>query len=200
MRQVQHEVVHLALHSADHRHRLPEITLGMARRVGQRHEHLLRPPSLLPDVVLDYGVLTGKPVLVPQSLKDALGRVALLFGNFPIAFQYRVNHAGEGLELGSAGRARSPVAGRNRVGQHLAHRVPMQTKHPGGFPNAHPLYHAGSSHPNVHLHCKHPSHPPKAANQPYGRRWAVRFSSATSRRWSRPRGPIYRRLLHRWPA
>ena len=91
-----------------HRHRLPEIALRMARSVGQRHEHLLSSPPTLPDVVLDYGVLTGEPVLVPQSLKDALGRVPLLFGNSAIALQYRVNHAGEGLELGSAWRARSP--------------------------------------------------------------------------------------------
>ena len=43
--QVQHEVVHLALHTGDDRHRLPEITLGVARRMGQRHEHLRPPPT-----------------------------------------------------------------------------------------------------------------------------------------------------------
>ena len=41
VRQVQHEVVHLPLHTADDRHRRAEITLGVARRMGQRHEHLL---------------------------------------------------------------------------------------------------------------------------------------------------------------
>ena len=56
--QVQHEVVHLALHTADDRHRLAEITLAVARRMGQRHEHLLFSPPTLPDVILEYGVLT----------------------------------------------------------------------------------------------------------------------------------------------
>ena len=26
------------------------------------------------------------------------------------------------------------------MGQHLAHRVPVQTEHPGSFPDAHPLH------------------------------------------------------------
>ena len=152
--QVQHEVVHLALHTGDDRHRLAEITLGVARRVGQRHEHLLRPPPTLPDVILDYGVLTVEPVLVLEALKDSLGRVALLPGNSAIAFQDRVNHAGEGLQLGSPWRTLAPIARRHRVGQHLAHRVPVQAEHPGGFPNAHAFHHAGPPHLNVHLHWK----------------------------------------------
>ena len=32
--QVQHEVVHLALHTGDHRQRLLEIALGVARAMG----------------------------------------------------------------------------------------------------------------------------------------------------------------------
>ena len=37
--------------------------------------------------------------------------------------------------------------------------------------------------------------PVKADNQPYRRRRAAQFSNAASRRSSRPRGPLYRRLL-----
>ncbi len=143
-------------HSADDRHRLAEITMGVARPMGQRHEHLLRPPPTLPDVILDYGVLTGEPVLVAQPLENALGRVPLLPVDFDIAFQDRVDHAGEGLQLGPAGRTLAPVTGRHRVGQHLAHRVPMQAEHPGGFPNAHAFHQAGPPHLNVHLHWIHP--------------------------------------------
>ena len=193
--QVQHKVMHLLLHAADHRHRLPEIALGMTWRMGQRHEHLLGPPSVRPHVVLDYRVLTAEPVLVPQSLKDTLGRMALLPGNPGIAFQDGVNHAGEGLKLRSPWRALASVTGWNRIGQHLAHRVPVQAEHPGGFPNAHPLRQAGAANTRVQLHLVHPFHPPKAAEQPNGGWQTVRFSSATSRRWSRPRGPIYRRRL-----
>ena len=108
--QVQHEVVHLALHTADDRHRLAEITLAVARRMGQRHEHLLFSPPTLPDVILEYGVLTVETVLVPQSLENPLGRVALLPWNFAVAFQDRVNHPGEGLIL-SLSKGWDAVAG-----------------------------------------------------------------------------------------
>ena len=97
--QVQHEVVHLALHTGDHRQRLPEIALGVARCMGQRHEHLPDPRPVLPDVVLDYGVLAVEPVLVPQPLEDPLRGVALLSGNSAIGFQDRVNYAGVRLIL-----------------------------------------------------------------------------------------------------
>ena len=71
----------LLLHSADDHPGLSEVALGVARGVGQGNEHLLGPAAVLPDVVLDDGVLARKPVLVPQPLEDPLGRVALLPGN-----------------------------------------------------------------------------------------------------------------------
>ena len=123
--QVQHEVVHLALHSGDDRHRLAEIT-GRGRAHGTTARTSPASAAHAPDVILDYGVLTVEPVLVLEPLKDSLGRVALLPGNSAIAFQDRVNHAGEGLQLGSPWRTLAPVARRHRVGQHLAHRVPVQ--------------------------------------------------------------------------
>ena len=64
--------MHLALHTGDHRYRLAEIALGVARTMGQRHEHLPNPPPVLPHVVLDYGVLTLKTVLVPRRSKIRL--------------------------------------------------------------------------------------------------------------------------------
>ena len=102
--QVQDEVVGLLLHPADDHPGLSEVALGMARGMGQRHEHLpcLAPP--LPDVVLDDGVLAPKPVLVAQPLVDPLGRVALLPGNAQVRLQYPVDDAGETLQLGAVGR------------------------------------------------------------------------------------------------
>ena len=41
------------------------------RRVRQRHEHLLSSPPTLPDVVLDYGVLTGEPGHLMAALCNA---------------------------------------------------------------------------------------------------------------------------------
>ena len=78
MGQIRDEAVGLPLHASDDHHRLAEVALGVARRVGQRHEHLPCPAAVLPDVVLDYRLLALEPVLVSQPLEDALDRVALL--------------------------------------------------------------------------------------------------------------------------
>ena len=178
MGQVQHQAVHLALHPTDHRHCLPEVTLGMARRVGQGDEHLLGPSPPIADAVLDRRVSAVEPVLTPQPLKDPLGSMALLPGHLAISFQDGVNYLSEGRQLGSSGWFLAPVPWRCRVGQHLAHRVPVQAEHSGGFPNAHPFHHAGPANARVQLHVVHPSHLPKTATQPYGKRWTVRFSAA----------------------
>ena len=54
VRQIEGEEVQLPRHPADHRPRLAEVHLGMARRMHQRHEHLSRADTPLPDVVLHY--------------------------------------------------------------------------------------------------------------------------------------------------
>ena len=77
VRQVKAEEVDLLLDTTDHRHRFAEVDLGMAGRMGERHEHLLGPLPLA-DVVLHGRVATGKAVLVAQALVDPLGRVPLL--------------------------------------------------------------------------------------------------------------------------
>ena len=170
--------MHLALHAGDHRQRFAEVALGVARSVGQGHEHLPNTPPMLPHVVLDYGLLAFKSVLVPQPLEDALGRVPLLSGRPAVRLQDGVNYAGEGLQLRFARRPLPRVALGRRIGQHLAHRVPMQAEHSGGLPNAHPLHQAGPAHPKIRVHVKHPSHLPTADIQLYGRHQAVQFSTA----------------------
>ena len=57
----------------DHRHRLAKVDLGMAGRVGEWDEHLLRAGMPLAQVVLDDRVAAGKAVLDPQPLVDPLG-------------------------------------------------------------------------------------------------------------------------------
>ena len=69
----------------------------MARRVGERHEHLPRLAAVLPHVVLDRGVPTAEPVLVPEPLEDTFGSVALLLGKPQVVFQNPVDDAGIGL-------------------------------------------------------------------------------------------------------
>ena len=82
--QVQDEAVNLSLHRADYHQGLAKVTLGMARSVGQRHEHLPNTLPALPDVVLDDGVPAVKPVFVSEPLVDALGGVALLPGDLMV--------------------------------------------------------------------------------------------------------------------
>ena len=108
--QVQDEAVGFLFHPADDHQGLAKVALDVARRMGQGHEHLLRPAAMLPHVVLDYGVLVAEPMLVPESLEDPLGGVALLPGNPEVVFQYPVDDAGKGLQLGTAGRVLPPVA------------------------------------------------------------------------------------------
>ena len=79
--QVEDEAAGLLLHAADDHQGLAEVALAVPRRMGQRDEHLLGLSAMLPDVVLDDGVLTVEAVLVPEPLEDALGGVALLLGN-----------------------------------------------------------------------------------------------------------------------
>ena len=114
--QVQDEAVGFLFHSADNHQGLAEVALGVARGMGQRHEHLLGPAAALSHVVLDYGVLAAEPILVPEPLEDALRRVALLPGNAQIRLQDPVDDAGEGLQLGAAERNLPPVARRHGVG------------------------------------------------------------------------------------
>ena len=84
--QVQDEAVSLSLHPADYHQGLPEVALGVARRVGQRHEHLFCLTAVLPHIVLDDGVSAVETVLVSEPLEDAFGGVALLPGNPVIIF------------------------------------------------------------------------------------------------------------------
>ena len=106
--QVQDEAVGLLLHPADDHPGLSEVALGMALQMGQQHKQLpcLAPP--LPDVVLDDGVLARESMFLPQTLVDALGRVALLPGDAQVRRLYPVDDAGERLQLGAAGRVLPP--------------------------------------------------------------------------------------------
>ena len=101
----QNEVVDPALLSTYGRPRLAEVALRVSRWVFQRHEHLACMSPAFPDVVLDDGVAARKPVLVSQSLVDALGGVALLLRDVEIVLEYPVYDSGVRAYLGSSGEA-----------------------------------------------------------------------------------------------
>ena len=52
VRQIEGKEVGLLLDATDDNRRLAEVGLRMARRMGQRHEHLAPPPFTLSDVIL----------------------------------------------------------------------------------------------------------------------------------------------------
>ena len=174
------------LHSADHGLRLSEVALGMSGSMRQRHVHLACTQAPLTHVVLDYRVLAGEPVLVPQALEDALYGVTLLPGAATVLIQDPVDHTPVGVEFGSARRRPSTVSGGRRVPQHLAHGVSVQPEHARRLACAHPIDHAGPAQPRVQLHLVHPSHLPSSCLQLYGRRRVVWFCYATSRRHHPP--------------
>ena len=165
MGQVDDEAVGLALHAADDHQGLAEVALRVPRRMGQRDEHLLGLTVVLPDVVLDRGVSAVEAVFVPEALEDALGGVALLPGTPQVVLQEPADDAGVGLLLSLSkgwGAGAGSVAGTRRhgVGQHLAHRVPVQTKLPGNLPNTLALHHHRPANPHIYVHAVHPSHHP----------------------------------------
>ena len=165
--QVQYEAVGLALHAANDHQGLAEVALPVSRRMGQWDEHLPGLTAIFPHVVLDRGVSAVETVLVPQPLEDALGGVALLPGAPQVVLQDPVDDAGKRLQLGAPGWSLSPVARRHGVGQHLAHRVPVQAKLSGDLPNTLTLHHHRPANPQIHVHAVHPSHHPWGRIQPY---------------------------------
>ena len=145
--QVQDKAVGFPLDTADDHQGLAEVALRVARRMGQRDEHLPGLTATLSYIVLDRGVSAVEPILVPQPLEDALCCVSLLPGTPEVVLQEPVNDAGVGRELGLPGRILPAITRRDRIGQHLAHRVPVQTEHPGCLPHAHPLHHHRPANP-----------------------------------------------------
>ena len=113
MGQVDDEAVGPLLHAADDHQGLAEVALGVARRMGQRHEHLPCLTAILSDVVLDRGVSAVESVLIPEALEDALGGVALLPETPEVVCQDPVDDVGERLQLGPSRRSLSPVARRH---------------------------------------------------------------------------------------
>ena len=81
-------------------------------------------------------------------------------GRAEIILQDPVDDAGVGLQLGPSRRTLSPVPRRHGVGQHLAHRVPVQPKLSGDLPNALALHHHCPANPQIYVHSVHPSHHP----------------------------------------
>ena len=95
--------------ASDDCYRPAQITPGVAWRVVQGQEHILRPPPLLLHAVRNYGILAVEPVLVPKPLNIALRRMGLLSGKAGSAFQVGVDNTDEGLNFGPPVRALAAI-------------------------------------------------------------------------------------------
>ena len=126
-----------------------EVGLRLARRVGQRDEHLLAADLRRAHVVLHDRVAARIAVLGPQPLEDPLGRVPLLARALLVVFQDRVDHALPRAQLRPPHRLLPLVARRHRILQHLANRLARQPKLPRRRPPAHPLHQHRPPHSRV---------------------------------------------------
>ena len=157
MRQVHRQVVRLLLNAGDHHHRFAEVRLRLARRMRQRHEHLLTAQRRRSHVVLHDGVAAGELMLFLQPVEDPPGRVPLLGWPLLVVVQNRVDHAQPRPQLGPLDRLLPLVAGRHRVLQHLPHRLSRKPELPGYRSLTPALNTNRTTYTPVYLHLEHPS-------------------------------------------
>ncbi len=139
MRQVECEEVGFLPDPADHHQGFAKISLGVARRVVQRDKHLSPPALLLAHVILDDGVAAGEPVLVPQPIKNPLGRVTLLAVLADVVAQPLVDDLGEPVQLRTLERRRAPIPRRHRKAHHLLHALARNPKMTCRLTRTHPV-------------------------------------------------------------
>ena len=113
----------------------------MTRTMAQRHEHLPRPQHCGRDILSHNRVAAGKPLFVPQPLKNPMRRVPLFLVNLAVAFKNGVNPRHKGSKLLRCGPLAPPISRRNGKTQHLRNRVPVNPKPLRRFPPAQPLNH-----------------------------------------------------------
>ena len=154
VRQIEDEEVRLARHTPDHRTRLAEVRLPMARRMDQRHEHLPPPAAVLAHIVLHDRVAAAEPVLGAKPVENALGRVALLAQLLQILLQPPVDDLAEPVQLRTPNRCRSPIARRHRKAQHLLHALARNPEMKRRRTLAHPVP-AGETDLPIKFHGMH---------------------------------------------
>jgi len=120
--------VQLALHTGDDPQRLTKIYLSMTRGVVQWNEYLLRPAFLLSNIIRDNRQLSGEPMLVAQSFKYPLRRVALLLDNPLIVFKDLIDNRGKTVQLRADRGDRPAISRRHRMRQNLRDSLSIYPK------------------------------------------------------------------------
>jgi hypothetical protein len=126
MRQVHRQIVRLLLNASDRNHGFAEVRLRLARRMHQRHEHLLTVQRSRAYVVLHDGVTTGELMLFFWPIENALDRVPLLGRPLPVA-ENGVDDAQPRPQLGPPDRLLPLIAWRHSVLQHLPYCLSRKT-------------------------------------------------------------------------
>src|SRR6202007_190949 len=122
-----------------HHPRFAKISLGVARRVVQRDKHLPMAALMFTHVILDDGVAAGEPMLVPQPIKNPLGRVTLLAVLASVIAQPLLDDLGEPVQLRPLDRRRPPIPRRYRKTQHLLHALARNPKVARRLARTHPV-------------------------------------------------------------
>ena len=128
VREVQHEDVRLLLNTTDPDQGLAEVGLSVARRMRQRHEHLLTASAPLSQVILDDLVAAGEAAFLAKPVKHPLRRMPLLARHGPVRLQPPLDNRKERIELWAPDLGSAPIARRNRKRHHLPNRVPRHVE------------------------------------------------------------------------
>ena len=139
VRKIQHKEVRLLLDTADPDQGFTEVGLCLARRMRQRHEHLLAPPFPLPDIVFDDRIAAGEAALIPKPIKHPLSRMPLLARHRQVRLQPALDDRQKRIELRAPHLGRPSVARWHRERHHLPNRVTRNVEYTRRFPLAHAL-------------------------------------------------------------
>src|SRR5271156_6822970 len=110
---------------------------GQAR--GAAGQHLPMAALMFANVILDDGVAAGEPVLVPQPIKNPLGRVTLLAVLASVIAQPLVDDLDKPVQLRPLDRRCPPIPRRYRKPQHLLHALARNPKVTRRLARTHPV-------------------------------------------------------------
>ena len=134
------------LHTGDDNISFAKVRLGLARRMGQRYEHLALTTTPFSHVILDDGVAARKAVLVAETIKDPLRRVTLLAVNRAVIGQNTLDDRRERIQLRARDRMAATLAGGLRIAQDLLHSLAGDAKPTGRLALAQTLNMASHSY------------------------------------------------------
>ncbi len=136
---------------------LAEVSFGTLTSFdGNRQKSLSLTSALLLDIASDSIVATNKSVFAFQSIKDSLGRMALLLGSRLIRSKDLINDLLKRLSQLTAGpRLREGIRFGHWFMDHLPDLVPGVSQRASDLPDAHAI---AMSQPNssVIIHLEHP--------------------------------------------